>query len=147
MVQDNKMKPASIFLLVLFILYVVVSPPVPVAWAPFLSHSAGKGLLFVLILLLFLTNHPILGIVAVFVAMELVRKSSRLVNPYPYELQYYSPYTPNNQFPYTLEQEMVKIRTPIQPKEMTLPSFRPMLENTYDAAPVVSSTSILGFNL
>ena len=138
--QDNKnktkMKPTSIVLLILFISYIVLSPPIPALWAPFLTHPSGKVVLFLIILGLFATHHPLLSIIAIFVAMELLQKAQRITNPYPYELKYYSPYSPNHQFPYTLEQEMVKLRTPVQPKEFSPPTFHPMLENTYDASPV-----------
>jgi hypothetical protein len=130
------MKPLSIILLILFILYVIISPPIPIAWVPFLSSWPGKILLFSLVLLLFAFHHPVLSIVSVFVVMEILKKVNRMANPYPYELKYYSPFSPNHQFPYTLEQEMVKLRTPIQPKDMQPATFRPMLENTYDAAPI-----------
>jgi hypothetical protein len=43
-----------------------------------------------------------------------------------------------NQFPYTLEQEVVKKMAPIRDNSdsSTQPSFSPVLDDTYDAAPI-----------
>ena len=42
-----------------------------------------------------------------------------------------------NQFPYTLEQEVVKKMAPMKvPDDATPSSFSPVLDDTYDAAPI-----------
>jgi hypothetical protein len=43
-----------------------------------------------------------------------------------------------NQFPYTLEQEVVKKMAPIVRSGSTLskPSYKPLLDNLYDASPI-----------
>jgi hypothetical protein len=52
-----------------------------------------------------------------------------------------SQFTAFNQFPYTLEQEVVAKMAPIvrSGSSLTPPSYKPLLENLYDASPVNSS--------
>ena len=51
------------------------------------------------------------------------------------------PFTKFNQFPYTLEQEVVKTMAPIvqSGSVLTKPSFKPFLETDHDASPINSS--------
>jgi hypothetical protein len=44
-----------------------------------------------------------------------------------------------NQYPYTLEQEMVKKMVPVVNKDMTTASYVPITDDVYDAAPAISN--------
>jgi hypothetical protein len=59
----------------------------------------------------------------------------------PTEEKKASQLTAYNQFPYTLEQEVVKKMAPIvQPvSSLTKPSYKPLLDNLYDASPLTDS--------
>jgi len=48
----------------------------------------------------------------------------------------WSPFSPTHQFPYTLEQEMVKKMTAPQKNQNDNLQFKGMLDNTHDAAPL-----------
>ena len=96
---------------------------------------------------MFIKTNPILAVLILFVAFDLMRRSSR--NKQSKNLQKYIPseekkssqFTAFHQFPYTLEQEMVKKMAPIVQSGTTLnkPTFKPIVNNLYDASPVNSS--------
>ena len=56
----------------------------------------------------------------------------------PSEVKKMSQFTAYNQFPYTLEQEIVKQMAPIvrSGTSMTPASYKPMLEDLHDASPL-----------
>jgi hypothetical protein len=91
--------------------------------------------------------NPILAVIALFVAFDMIRRSS--VTQYNDLIQTYIPseenkmgqFTAFNQFPYTLEQEVVKKMAPIvqSGSVLTKASYHPMLDNLYDASPVNAS--------
>jgi hypothetical protein len=95
-------------------------------------------------LMLFAYSKPILGILALLVAYQLIKSASvktgmaGLEEYYPTESKKWSPFTPTNQFPYTLEQEVVKKMAPIvqSGSSMSKPSYKPLLDNLYDASPL-----------
>ena len=93
---------------------------------------------------MFMHTHPILAILALFVAFDLMRRSSvstgsdALKRYAPSEEKRSSQFSAFNQYPYTLEQEVVKKMAPIVQSGSTLnkASYKPLLENNYDASPI-----------
>ena len=91
--------------------------------------------------------NPILAVMALFVAFDLMRRSTMtvsndLIQSYiPSEENKMNQFTAFNQFPYTLEQEVVKKMAPIVQSGSVLKkaSYKPMLEDLYGASPVNSS--------
>ena len=89
-------------------------------------------------------NNPILAILALFVAFDLMRRSSistgidALKRYAPSEEKKSSQFSAFNQFPYTLEQEVVKKMAPIvqSGSSMSKASYKPLLDNLYDASPI-----------
>jgi hypothetical protein len=93
--------------------------------------------------MLFAYSNPILGILGIFVAFQLVRGASiktgmaGLEEYYPTEEKKWSPFTPAHQFPYTLEQEMVKKMAPQKfNTNYVKATYKPTLDDTYDAASI-----------
>ena len=103
---------------------------------------------------LFLFKNPILAVLSLLVLIDLIRRSNyyntdmatrieQILQPGctdgPEMSQY--PFTKFNQFPYTLEQEVVKTMAPIvqSGSVLTKPSFKPFLETDHDASPINSS--------
>lgn len=88
-------------------------------------------------------TNPILAVLFLFVAFDLIRRSkTRQLKQYiPSENKKSSQLTAFNQFPYTLEQEVVKKMAPIVQSgtSLTKPSYKPIMNNLYDAAPITSS--------
>jgi hypothetical protein len=119
----------------------------PSSIANIVDTTFGKIIIFIIIIYLFMHSNFILAIVALFVAFDLMRRSSMstglgaLQKYAPSEVKKMSQFTAYNQFPYTLEQEVVKKMAPIvrSGTSMTPPSYKPLLDNLYDAAPLNGS--------
>jgi hypothetical protein len=143
----------------LFIIYLLMGNKTPPYIAEIINSLPGKVLLFVIIIALFLYSNPILATIALFVGFELMRRSgsysdnSDLINSihqsipnmapipeYPIQVQENNSgnFTELNQFPYTLEQEVVKKMVPLNNsgKDSSPASYKPILEDLYDASPV-----------
>ena len=137
----------ELILIVLFIIYLIMGHKTPEPIAGFIDSLGAKILLFVIVIYLFMHSNPILAVLALFVVFDLIRRSSvttgidALKRYAPSEIKKSSQFTAFNQFPYTLEQEVVKKMAPIIQSSSSLsqPSYKPLLENLYDASPLNSS--------
>ena len=116
--------------------------PEPIA--SMIDSIVGKIVIFVIVIYMFMHTHPVLAVLALFVAFDLIRRSSvttgidALQRYAPSEEKKMSQFSAFNQFPYTLEQEVVKKMAPIVRSGSTLskPSYKPLLDNLYDASPI-----------
>ena len=133
----------ELLLSVLFIVYLVMGISIPGNIASMIDSTIGKIVVALIALMLFAYTNPILGVLGLLVAYQLIKSSAiktgmaGLEAYYPTEQKKWSPFTPTHQFPYTLEQEVVKNMT-TQKFNTTYvkPSFSPVLDDNYDAAPV-----------
>jgi hypothetical protein len=133
---------AELILIVLFIIYLILGYKTPEPIANMIDSLFGKIIIFIIVVYLFMYSHPILAVLALFVAFDLIRRSSlatgidALKKFEPTEEKKMSQFTAFNQFPYTLEQEVVKKMAPIvhSGASLTPPSYKPLLDNLYDAA-------------
>jgi len=131
-------------LAILLIVYLVLGFRTPDAIAGMVDTLFGKIVLFVIVIFLFLHANPLLAVLALFVAFDLMRRSSvatgidALQKFAPSEEKRTSQFTAYNQFPYTLEQEVVAKMAPMVSagSSLTQASYKPMLDNLYDASPV-----------
>jgi hypothetical protein len=140
----KKEHSGQILVIVVFIIYLVSGSSTPEPIASIIDTFAGKIILLIIIISLFKYAHPILSILAVFVAFELMRRSS--ISTGTYGLARYVPTEEKkacemrkmNDFPYptTLEEEVVKMRVPLlnTGSSMNPSSFHPFVENTYQAS-------------
>jgi hypothetical protein len=144
--MDSLLKKEHLFeciLSALFVIYLIIgyNPP------SFISEKAdtlvGKLVILLIVIYFFMYKHPILAILSLFVAFDFIRKSSTqsgisaLQKYAPSEEKKTSQFTAFNQFPYTLEQEVVKKMAPIinpsGSSSLMKPSFTPLHENIHDA--------------
>jgi hypothetical protein len=139
---DKKNMP-QLVLSVLFILYLVMGLQIPDSVASVIDSTVGKIVIVVVALLLFAYSNPILGVLALLVAYHMIKGASiktgmaGLEAYYPTEQKKWSPFTPTHQFPYTLEQEVVKNMTTQKFNATYVKApFKPVIEDTYDAAPI-----------
>ena len=128
---------------VLFILYLVMGYQLPENIASIIDTTLGKIVVAIVALALFAYGNPVLGVLALLVAYQLIKGASirtgmaGLEEFYPTEAKKWSPFTSTNQFPYTLEQEVVKNMTTQKfNTEYVKPPFKPILEDTHDASPL-----------
>ena len=127
----------------LFILYLVMGYQMPKEAATIVDSTIGKIAVVIVTLMLFAYSNPILGILALLVAYQLIKSSSiktgmaGLEKYYPTETKKWTPFTPTNQFAYTLEQEVVKkMANQKFNTEYVKAPFRPILDDTHDAEPL-----------
>ena len=125
----------SILVLVIFVLYLILPVSTPSIMSPYIESPMGLLLIFGLTISLFIYSHPILGVLFIFVAYTLLRRSSTVKNSAHY-VQYtksdsekrmeaekqVEEATPNEEprnidvggsQPITLEEEIVQERAPI----------------------------------
>jgi hypothetical protein len=137
----------ELILIIIFIIYLILGYKTPQPLAFLVDNLIGKIVIFIIVIYMFLYKNPILAVITLFVAFDLMRRSSmtvdnNLIQSYiPSEENKMNQFTAFNQFPYTLEQEVVKKMAPIvqSGSVMKKASFRPMLENLYGASPLNST--------
>ena len=141
----KKENMGQIILIILFIIYLIMGYNTPEPIASIIDTTYGKIFVIVIALVLFAFTNPVLGIIGFLVAYELIRKSSISTGSYgldkylPTETKKFTELTALNQFPYTLEQEVVKKMAPIRQQNDMIQegtTFVPVLDNLYDAAPI-----------
>ena len=139
----EKKNMPQLLLVILFIIYLVIGFKTPESVAMMIDSGVGKIVVALVALLLFAYSNPILGVLGVFVAFHLIRNASiktgmaGLEEYAPTEKKKWSPFNKNNQFPYTLEEEVVKKMAPQKfNTDYTKATYQPLLEDTYDAAHV-----------
>lgn len=140
----KKENMGELALAILFIVYLILGFRTPDAIAGMVDSLIGKIVMFVVVIYLFLHANPLLAVLALFVAVDLVRGASvatgidALKKFAPSEEKRTSQFTAYNQFPYTLEQEVVAKMAPMVSagSSLTQASYKPMLDNLYDASPV-----------
>ena len=131
-------------LVILFIIYLIMGYKTPEPVASLIDTLVGKIVIILIVIYMFIHTHPILAVLALFVAFDLMRRSSvttgidALQRYAPTEEKKSSQFSAFNQFPYTLEQEVVKKMAPIvqSGSSMSKPSYKPLLDNLYDASPL-----------
>ena len=109
----------QLILIILFLIYLVIGYETPYDLAILIDTIWGKAIIIIIAIVLFAVCNPILGILGFFVAYKLIMTSS--IDSGNYGKQYYIPTEErkyanminNNEYPYTLEQEIVKLRAPI----------------------------------
>ena len=131
----------QLILCILFIIYLVAGTITPPSISKMIDTIYGKIIIILLSVFLFMNTNPILGVLSIFVAYELIHRATgryALEQYLPTEQKKYSNMTEMNQFPYTLEQEMVKKMAPIrQTMDTQSPAdFHPILDDLHDAAPI-----------
>ena len=141
----NKKYVSQNVLTLLFVIYLILGLNTPKPIAQIIDTLIGKIVVILLAIYLFIYTNPILGVIGFFVAYDLIRRSSvatgnfGIDNYLPTEETKQAKMSSYNQYPYTLEQEMVKKMVPVVTKDMTTASYVPMTDDVYDAAPAISN--------
>ena len=140
----KKENMGELVLMILLVIYLILGLKTPEPFASMIDSLAGKIVIFIIVIYMFMHSNPILAVLSLFVAFDLIRRSSlatgigALQKFAPSEEKKMSQFTAYNQFPYTLEQEVVAKMAPIMKSgySITPSSFKPLLDNTYDASPI-----------
>ena len=139
--KDNM---GQVILVILFLIYIIMGYKTPDSLASMVDTMIGKLVVIGFALALLFCCNPILGVLGLLVAFLLIQRcsiangSAALNAYYPTEEKKYSNLTAMNQFPYTLEQEVVSKMAPINNtmNPNAVSNFMPVLDNIHDAAPV-----------
>ena len=128
-------------LAVLFVIYLIMGYKTPAPVANMIDTMWGKIIVITIALLLFAYANPVLGVLGIFVAFDLIKRSTISTGNYalskylPTEKKKMTELTAYNQFPYTLEQEVVKNMTTQKfNTEYVKASFAPTLDDTHEAS-------------
>lgn len=140
----NEMLKSELVLVICMIIYLIMGLDTPQIVAYMVDSLIGKIIILFMVLYLFMNAHPILAVVATLAAFDLMRRSNNatglgaLKQFAPSEERKMSQFTALNQFPYTLEQEVVSKMAPIvrSGSSMTQASYKPLLDNLYDASTI-----------
>ena len=139
----KKTQSSHVILGIIFIIYLIMGYPIPETLATMIDNIYGKIIVYAIALILLVSVNPVLGVLALFVAFDLIRRSeiatgsTALLKFGSSEKQKMGDLTAFNQFPYTLEQEVVKEMT-VQRSAgiLSQATYKPYLEDNYDAAPI-----------
>jgi hypothetical protein len=144
----NKVHRSELILIILFIIYLILGFNTPEPVSGLVDSLVGKIIIFIIVIYLFMHTNPILAVLGLFVAFDLIRRSSfsssglgALQQYAPSEVKKSSQFTAFNQFPYTLEQEVVAKMAPISKSGYSInqASYKPLLDNTHEASPINGS--------
>lgn len=123
----------------LMALFIVTNMGVPSVLANLVDTLFGRVIVMVGALSLFFVHH-VLGAVALIFAYELINRSEKETGTYqtrtflPSETRKGQHFSAMNQFPVTLEEEMVEKLVPISRKNLGEPEFKPVMDKVHDAA-------------
>jgi hypothetical protein len=134
-------------LIVLMIIYLILGFKTPEMIATMVDNVIGKVVIILIVIYLFMYANPILAVLSALVAFDLMRRSNDTtglgaLSAYaPSEKKKMSQFSAFNQFPYTLEQEVVSKMAPIvrSGTSLTSASYKPMLDNLHDASSLTGS--------
>ena len=109
----------ELLLSVLMAIYIVLNVPTPGIIAPYVDNPLGNIVVVLIALSFFTHSHPVVGVLGLFSAYILIRRSSAATGSYAVEA-----YVPSerlsafNQFPVTLEEQVVALRAPLADTEI-----------------------------
>ena len=127
-----------------FIVFLIMKFHIPEPLADMVDTIPGKFAVVAIAIMLFAYTNPVLGVLGLFVAFDLIMRSKAttgidaLKQYAPSQEKMDSQFNAMNQFPYTLEQEVVKKMAPVPYTNSLMHpvSFTPLLNNLHDASPI-----------
>jgi hypothetical protein len=111
----------EMLLTVLIIIYLVMDVPTPDIIAPYVDTPLGNIVVVLIALSFFTHSHPVVGVLGLFAAYILIRRSSSssAIEAYvPSEKRKSEELSAYNQFPVTLEEQVVALRAPLADPEI-----------------------------
>ena len=120
----------------ILIIYILAGVPTPGFLADLVDTTIGTIVVIVLACLLFVSVHPVLGVIGLVAAYELLKRSGSatgkgaLMKYLPTEHKKGKVLTAMNQFPVTLEEDVVRKMAPLSRNlNLSAPSYKPVLND------------------
>ena len=144
----KKITSLEILVFVLFVIYLVFQVQTPAFLMPYIGSPLGIAIVLLVTLTVFFYTNPVLGILSLFVAYELIRRSTTLVMAAPGSKVVTVKYTPtqirkdiemaamNPPREMTVEEEVITQMAPIgvsAPISYMTTTFKPVSENIHHA--------------
>jgi hypothetical protein len=150
----KKITPLEIFVLVIFAIYLIFDIQMPSTINQLIDTPLGIVVVLILTLSVFIYTNPVLGVLAIFVAYELIRRSSSVsnnvamiqYNPIQIKVdnqmaemnkEIHVPVSVSAPREPTLEEEVVQNLAPVvsgTPSSYVETSFRPVAEDLHNAS-------------
>lgn len=125
----NACRKHEMLLTVLIVMYIVLNVPTPDVIASYVDTPLGNIVVVLIALSFFTHSHPVVGVLGLFAAYVLIRRSSSssAIEAYvPSEKRKSEELSAYNQFPVTLEEQMVALRAPLADTQVgSATSFHP----------------------
>ena len=128
---------------IVFILYILLGFGMPLFLANLVDNVVGNILVVLLALSVFTKTHPVVGLLGLVAAYELIRRASERTGTFgmrhylPSEQQKIQDFSKYNDYPVTLEEEVVDKMAPLVRHEGSPNlNYKPVLDGLHDAAPV-----------
>jgi hypothetical protein len=133
----NVKSPREMVLLVLFLIYILVDIQVPKPFNNVIGSIYGNVVVSLMAIYLFLKHNKILGTLAIMSAYFLIKRSNpSLITPdFMSEKPRWKQFEKDNDFPITLEEEMVSQMAPLVKEEQNSDfEYKPVLNDLHEAA-------------
>ena len=141
--NTTNLMSSQLFLLIIFVVYIVFNVQTPQPLASMIDSTLGYVVIIALFAILAINLNPIVIVVGIFAIYLLFKRSSistgslamnKFLPTENVKSQYLSAF---NQFPVTLEEEVVQQMAPLQPGPAMAPkSFLPIMDNLHNASGV-----------
>ena len=135
----------QIVLGVVFLLYIVSNVQIPEPLAEMVNTTIGNAIIIILALSMLAAANPIIGVLGLVAAYELLKRSgntSMAIANLPSEANKLADMKQYNQFPKTLEEEIVNKMVPLVHHNSAYAEgsvniqYQPVLDDTQNAAPI-----------
>jgi|TARA_B110000858_G_C17781207_1_gene464897 hypothetical protein len=132
-------KRQELYLVVILVIYILFNFKTPDCLTNIIDNAMGKIIIIIFTIAIAMKTNPILGVLSIIAAYELIKRSSRVNQIFtndniPSEKTKMIKLQEMNDFSITLEEEIVKNIPPLV--KYDLPScntFKPVLNNTHNA--------------
>ena len=141
--QLKAAKPHTLVIGLVLVLYIVLNIQTPRVLSASIDSVYGTLLLLALVVVVAFHGHPIIAVLTAIAAYFLMKRSA--VSSGAYALKHYLPsehikvldYAKYNNFPYSLEEEVVAQMAPLVKHDAPMSvDYKPVLDAQFDAAPV-----------
>ena len=136
-------KRHQLLLSVVFIIYILLNVQTPKMLAGLIDNLVGNVVVVLVALTILMNSQPVVGVLALVVAYELIRRSSvstgtyAIANYLSSEKAKVEDFAKYNDFPVTLEEEVVSKMAPlVRNDDAPHSEYTPVLDDLHDAAGV-----------